>query len=129
MSDEQIEFLVCKHNFYCANTYSDVEIIKKLNIKLFLHSPPQAKAATGYYKEAEELLGQINDTSIRNEHTWSIVLAKCQIYSGHAEKAWNLFTTKDTTPEAFALLQLIANDCYRVGEFWIAARAFDMLEK
>lgn len=58
-----------------------------------------------------------------------MLLARCHIYSGHAEQAWNIFVTKDTTPEAFNLLQLIANDCFRLGEFWIAAKAFDMLEK
>lgn len=58
-----------------------------------------------------------------------MLLARCHIYAGHAEQAWNIFVTKDTTPEAFNLLQLIANDCFRLGEFWIAAKAFDMLEK
>lgn len=100
-----------------------------VNDDTFNFNYAQAKAATGYYKEAQELLTQITDPSIRGEHTWSMVLARSHIYSGHAEQAWNLFTSKDTTPEAFALLQLIANDCYRVGEFWIAAKAFDMLEK
>lgn len=72
---------------------------------------------------------QIHDLGIRQDHVFSMVLAKCHIHAGHAEQAWNIFVSKDTTPEAFALLQLIANDCYRVGEFWIAAKAFDMLEK
>lgn len=100
-----------------------------VNDDTFNFNYAQAKAATGYYKEAEELLTQISDPSIRGEHTWSMILAKCHIYAGHAEQAWKLFTTKETSPEAFALLQLIANDCYKIGEFWIAAKAFDTLEK
>lgn len=27
------------------------------------------------------------------------------------------------------MLQLIAIECYRIGEYWTAAKAFDMLEK
>uniref|UniRef100_A0A336MWT4 CSON007613 protein n=1 Tax=Culicoides sonorensis TaxID=179676 RepID=A0A336MWT4_CULSO len=89
----------------------------------------QAKAATGYYNEAEDLLSQITDISIRTDSTYSIVLAKCHIHSGHAADAWDIFLSRNTSPDAFNLLQLIANECYRVGEFWIAAKAFDMLEK
>ncbi|XP_037930559.1 intraflagellar transport protein 56-like, partial [Teleopsis dalmanni] len=43
--------------------------------------------------------------------------------------AWNLFIARDTSSEAFLLLQLIANECYKCEEFWFAAKAFDMLEK
>lgn len=100
-----------------------------INDDTFNFNYAQAKVATGYFKEAEELLMQIHSPQIRNDHTFSMILARCHIHCGNADQAWNIFVTKDTTAEAFSLLQLIANDCYRIGEFWIAAKAFDMLEK
>lgn len=99
------------------------------NDDTFNYNYAQAKAATGYYKEAEDILTQITDVSIRTESIYSVILAKCNIHAGHAEQAWDIFLSRNTSPEAFTLLQLIANECYRVGEFWIAAKAFDMLEK
>ena len=57
-----------------------------VNDDTFNYNYAQAKAATGYYKEAEELLAQINDPSIRCDQTWSLVLARCHIYSGHADQ-------------------------------------------
>ncbi|XP_055382964.1 intraflagellar transport protein 56 [Condylostylus longicornis] len=100
-----------------------------INDDTFNFNYAQAKAATGYYKEAEELFVQINDLDIRNSHTYCMILARCHINAGHPEQAWNLFVTRDTNSEAFVLLQLIANDCYKCEEFWVAAKAFDMLEK
>lgn len=122
-----------------------------VNSNTFNYNYAQAKAATGYYKEAEELLMQINDLDIRQQQTFNMVLARCHIFSGHAEQvcdhqtrftlnmsmirlivsqAWNLYLAKGSANgESFQLLQLIANECYRVGEYWVAAKAFDMLEK
>ncbi|KAH8236508.1 hypothetical protein KR026_003827, partial [Drosophila bipectinata] len=100
-----------------------------VNDDVFNYNFAQAKCATGYYKEAEELLMQISDMDIKNQHTYCMILAKCHIHCGHPELAWNVFITRDTNAEAFILLQLIANECYKCEEFWVAAKAFDMLEK
>lgn len=100
-----------------------------VNDDVFNYNFAQAKCATGYYKEAEELLMQISDMDIKNQHTYCMILAKCHIHCGHPELAWNVFITRDTNAEAFILLQLIANECYKCAEFWVAAKAFDMLEK
>uniref|UniRef100_A0A0A1X1Y2 Tetratricopeptide repeat protein 26 n=1 Tax=Zeugodacus cucurbitae TaxID=28588 RepID=A0A0A1X1Y2_ZEUCU len=100
-----------------------------VNDDTFNYNYAQAKCATGYYKEAEELLMQITDMDIKNQHTYCMIVAKCHIHAGRPELAWNVFITRDTNSEAFLLLQLIANECYKCEEFWVAAKAFDMLEK
>lgn len=45
------------------------------------------------------------------------------------QMAWELYLKMENKPECFNLLLLIANDCYRMGEFWYAAKAFDMLDR
>lgn len=89
----------------------------------------QAKTATGHYKEAAEIFQEIHDAEIRNDLVYAMCLTRCYIHSENADAAWHFFTSKDTNANAYQLLQLIANDCYKIGEFWVAAKAFDMLEK
>lgn len=49
--------------------------------------------------------------------------------NGKPQLAYELYTKIENTAESFNLLLLIANDCYRMGEFWYAAKAFDTLDK
>lgn len=59
-----------------------------VNDDIFNYNYAQAKAATGYFKEAEELFLQINDPEIRNQHTFCMLLARCHIQAGHPEQVF-----------------------------------------
>ena len=56
-------------------------------------------------------------------------LARCLVMNGKARQAWEIYLKMEGTQESFAMLQLLANDCYRAGAFLYAAKAFDTLER
>lgn len=89
----------------------------------------QAQTAAGYFKEAEEAFLNIRNEKYKNDYIYISLLAHCFIMNKKSQLAWDLYLKMDTTTESFNLLQLIANDCYKVGEFWYAAKAFDVLER
>ncbi|XP_035215358.1 intraflagellar transport protein 56-like [Stegodyphus dumicola] len=89
----------------------------------------QAKAATGNFKEAEEVFLLIQNEKIKNDYTYLSWLARCYVMNKKPRLAWELYSKLEHCNESFSLLQQIANDCYKMGQFFYAAKAFDILER
>lgn len=81
------------------------------------------------FREAEEIFLLIQEPKIKTDYIYISNLSRCYVMNGKPQLAWELYLKMETSPESFNLLLLIANDCYRVGEFWYAAKAFDMLDR
>ncbi|XP_068632035.1 intraflagellar transport protein 56 [Battus philenor] len=100
-----------------------------VNDDTFNFNYAQAKAATGFYREAEECLLAIQDEDIRSSFTYLSCLCRCHVMNKEANLAWDICSKASGTPDGFALLQLVANDSYRMGQFLVAAKAFHMLDR
>ncbi|XP_053202543.1 intraflagellar transport protein 56-like [Panonychus citri] len=89
----------------------------------------QAQSVTGNYTEAEEAFLTIKEKRITTDPVYINWLIRCYIMNKTPEKAWQLYEQNSSRSDSYNYLNLIANDCYKMGQFLYSARAFDILEK
>ena len=119
--------------FFLLKQFDDVLVYLKSIKSYFLNDDDFnwnfgiASASAGEYKSAEEALLQIQ--KYREDYTYLSWLSRCYIMNGKAHLAWEIYINMDTSNESLSLLNLIANECYKMGQFYYSVKAFDVLER
>merc|ERR1719174_188308 len=121
--------------FFLLRQFEDVLVYLKSIMPYFTNDDDfnwnygLACANAGDYKEANRALMQIQSEKYRSEFCFLSWQARCHIMTNEPMLAWEQYVRMETTNESFNLLHLIANDCYKMGHFYYACKAFDVLER
>lgn len=120
--------------FFLIKQYDDV-LIYLNSIKDYFYNDDtfnfnygQALAAAGKFREAEEALLLVQSERARRDFCYLGWLTRCYIMNRKPRLAWELYLKMETSRESYNVLNLIANDCYKMGQFYYAAKAFHVLE-
>ena len=62
----------------------------------------------------------VQSEKLKSDYVYLGWLARIYIMNRKPRLAWELYLKQETSSESFSLLQLIANDCYKVGFSYLA---------
>ena len=115
--------------YFLMKQFEDVNIYLN-SVKAYMYNDDDfnynhgiALAATRNYKSAEEALLLIHNEAYKAEYVYISWLARCYVMNGNPRSAWELYLKMTSSSESFHLLQLIANDSYRVSDVFLCAAA------
>jgi len=121
--------------FFLLQQFEDVLVYLK-SIKAYFPNDDDfnwnygiASAAAGDFKEGEEALSLIQAEHYKMDFVYLSWLCRCYVMNSKPSMAWSVYFNMENSNESFSLLQLIANDCYKMGQFYYALKAFDVLER
>eukprot|EP00767_Chilomastix_cuspidata_P001680 gnl/Chilomastix_cuspidata/1805.p1 GENE.gnl/Chilomastix_cuspidata/1805~~gnl/Chilomastix_cuspidata/1805.p1 ORF type:complete len:520 (+),score=257.46 gnl/Chilomastix_cuspidata/1805:311-1870(+) len=86
-------------------------------------------AAAGKFRPAIAELRKIRSDKYRASYVYRMWLARCFIRTDEPEKAYEIYAKTRKPQTQSDLLQLIANECYALGHWEFAAKAFEVLLK
>ena len=107
--------------FFILKQFDDVMVYLKsvrpyyLNDDDFNWNFGIASAETNSFKDAEEAFLTIQNESYKEDYIYISWLAKCYIMNKKPHLAWEVYINMETSNESLALLNLIANDSYKMG--------------
>jgi len=121
--------------FFILKQFDDVLVYLKSIRPYFLNDDDFnwnfgiASASAGQFKEAEEALMQISNEEYKMDFCYISWLARCYVMNNKPHLAWEIYINMETSNESLSLLNQIANECYKMGQFYYAVKAFDVLER
>ncbi|VDN60564.1 unnamed protein product [Dracunculus medinensis] len=99
------------------------------NDDIFNFNIGQALLACGNSIEAESSLLLVANELLKKQFPYIFSLARSYIFNGKAAQAWQISTRMKQSAENFFILRMIANDCYKIEEYYYSAKAFDAMER